>query len=196
MDVLSPLLQLLLRAAIIVLPLSTGWLALRRLLLSRSSNAWFYAATCLFAAITVAGLMPWALGLGRVSWIFFLFAAFSPALWVGVIILCDIQHGGRPYDAGAAPAEEPKFTSTQRPAPLILENPDWPGAPMPVFRHLSEQGNPKPIPRPRRRMQEETSKYILSVAKDMRGNNSSDERRPKLLPPPRSDFDLPFLKRS
>ncbi len=195
MDVLSPLLQLLLRAVIIVLPLSTGWLALRRLLLSRSTNAWVYAVTCLFAAITVAGLMPWALGLDRVSWVFFLFAAFSPAIWVGVILLCDIHHGGAPYDAGTTPEDAPVFTTNQRPAPLILENPDWPGAPMPVFRHAGEKGGTRPASMPRRARQQEPAKSLMSVAREMRGNVNSEGRRPKLLPPPRNDFDLPFLKR-
>ena len=63
MDVLSPLFHMVLRSLVVLFPLTVGWLAFRRLALSKSANAWIYAVICLFAAVTAAGVLPWTLGL-------------------------------------------------------------------------------------------------------------------------------------
>ena len=195
MDVVGLLFQFLFRAFVIVLPLTTGWLAFRRLVLSRSSNAWIYAMTCLFAAITAAGLLPWALGLGSAAWIFFVFSAFCPAIWIGVVMMCDMSRS-RPssYEPDAEDSVV-TFTSTQKSAPLVLENPDWPGAPIPVFRHNGPANLPEAPGSDGAPKTSEPTKHLLAIAREMRKNTSSDARRPKLLPPP-DQVQLPFLNRS
>jgi len=199
MDILSPLFLLIFRALVVVLPLTTGWLAFRRVLFSRSPNAWLYAMTCLFSAVTVAGLLPWALGLANVSWIFFLFSAFCPAVWVIVVMLCDMSRSrASSYEPDLVVGAVAKLTSKQKPSPLVLENPDWPGAPMPVFRHNKPANLPKQIAANAEiksaEKAAETTKTVLSIAREMRRNKDSDARRPKLLPPP-DVAQLPFLNR-
>ena len=199
MDVLSPLFQLLFRALVVVLPLTIGWLAFRRLMLSRSANAWIYATTCLLTAVTAAGLLPWTLGLAEGNWLFFLLSALSPPIWIGVIMICDPVTHPSIYDAKSQaepdlPDEESaQIMEFQRAKPLILEKPDWPEAPVPVFRHLKPAAN---APQSPQLADESPAKSLISVARDMRGNASSDARRPRLLPPPdRMPKDLPFLHR-
>ncbi len=192
MDVLSPLLQLLFRALVVVLPLTIGWLAFRRVMLSRSANAWIYATTCLLTAVTTAGLLPWTLGLAEGNWLFFLLSAMSPPIWIGVIMICDPVTHPSAYDTQMEPEDEVAEVHQLR--PLILEKPDWPEAPVPVFRHLRPAANTPNIPSV---VQDSPSKSLLSVARDMRGNSTSDARRPRLLPPPeRLPQELPFLHRS
>ena len=192
MDVLSPLFQLLFRALVVVLPLTIGWLAFRRLMMSRSANAWIYATTCLLTAVTTAGLLPWTLGLAEGNGLFFLLSAMSPPIWMGVIMICDPVTQPSAYDSHADPDTEVAEIHQLR--PLILEKPDWPEAPVPVFRHLRPAANTPTSPLP---TQESPAKSLLSVARDMRGNSTSDARRPRLLPPPeRPVNDLPFLHRS
>lgn len=192
MDVLSPLFQLLFRALVVVLPLTIGWLAFRRLMLSRSANAWIYATTCLLTAVTTAGLLPWTLGLAGGNWLFFLLSAMSPPIWMGVIMICDPISQPSVYDTKADPREE--TAKVHRLRPLVLEKPDWPEAPVPVFRHMKPAANTPNSPSPGK---ESAAKTLLSVARDMRGNSTSDSRRPRLLPPPERVLrDLPFLHRS
>ena len=186
MDVLGPLFALLFRSFVVLLPLTIGWLAFRRLALSRSSNAWIYAITCLFAAITTAGLMPWALGMMQASWVFFVLAAFCPAIWIGVVTVCDMS---RRTFYGPDPSEDVvlTFTSRQKPTPLVLENPELPGAAIPVFRHRSpESGKVTYVaePLPAKVDAEPAKRSLLAIAREMRGKESSDDRRPKLLPSP------------
>lgn len=201
MDVLSPLFQLLFRSLVVLLPLTIGWLAFRRLALSKSGNAWIYAVTCLFAAVTTAGLLPWALGLAKASWVFFIFSAFCPAIWIGVLTICDMS---RRTIYGPDPILETilTFSSRQKGTPLVLENPDWPGTPVPVFRHKAPDSDqvrfvPKDVAT---KTEAETAadakkRTLLSIAREMRGNDSSDARRPKLLPAPDIP-SLPFIKGS
>lgn len=186
MDVLSPLFLLLFRSLVVMLPLTVGWLAFRRLARSESRNAWLYAVTCLLSAATTAGLVPWALGISRVNGLFLVLAVFSPAIWVAVVTLCDVARRSRPYDPDIIVDAVLKFRSQQKPTPLVLENPDWPGTPMPVFRHSAPANTDAPLPAVR---------SVLSVAREMRGNRTSDARRPRLLPPP-DVSDLPFLRKS
>lgn len=195
MDVFSPIFQLLFRSLVILLPLTIGWLAFRRLALSKSGNAWIYAVTCLFAAITVAGLLPWALGLSKASWVFFILSAFCPAIWIGVVTVCDMS---RRTIYGPDPVVDAvlTFTSMQKPTPLVLEDPNWPGTPVPVFRHKSPENGvvsfdpqpnlPGPVMAPARRS-------LMSIAREMRGNQNSEARRPKLLPAP-DIRSLPFIE--
>lgn len=184
MDVLSQLLLLLFRSLVVILPLTVGWLAFRRLALSASPNAWLYAVTCLFATATTAGLLPWALGVSRVNGLFFVFSVFAPAIWVGVVMLCDIKRQNRPYERDLLVETVLKLRPDAKPTPLVLENPDIPGTPVPIFRH----NVPAPAAAP-----QETDRDVLSVAREMRGNSSSDARRPRLLPPP-DIGELPFLR--
>jgi len=194
MDVLSQLFSLLFRSLVVLLPLTTAWLALRRLVLSRSSNAWIYATTSLFAAATVAGILPWSLGIAQTSWIFFIFAAFCPAIWIGVIMLCDGPRISN-YESDDLLAEMPDaattFKSRQPIAPLVLENPDWPDEPVAVFRHRASAAPAPTVGQP----QDPPRRSLVAIAREMRGNVNSEARRPKLLPPPELD-ELPFLVRS
>ncbi len=200
MDVLSPLLELLFRALVVVLPLTVTFLSFRRLLLSQSSNAWIYAATCLFTSVTTIGLLPWTLGFAEASSLFFLFSAISPLVWMSVIMLCDpislTSNYDREDDAlDVDTPEEPVIPLRKR--PLVLEKPDWPEAPVAVFRHAaSDTADPTPSAA---KMADDTSagRALLSIARGMRGNETSDARRPKMLPAPKGrDLHLPFLTRS
>ena len=194
MDILSPLLLLLFRALFVVLPLTVAWLAFRRLWRSRSSNAWIYAATCLLTAVLTTAMLPWTLGLGTANWLVLLLALFSPALWLGVILICDPFELASKYDAGDVndsidtPIARAK-TALALGKPLILEKPNWPDAPTPMFRHGGADVKKSSLP-----IVEEPRKSLLSIAKGMRGNRNSDKRRPKLLPSPkRYGDDLSFL---
>ena len=197
MDVLGPLLQLLFRALFVVLPLTISWLAFRRVMRSRSANAWIYATTCLFTSVIAAGLLPWTLGVGSASWLFFMFSALSPVIWMGVVMICDPVNQASYYDNEDVDvvAEAPVFASREgarNDRPLILEKPDWPEAPTPVFRHKKPAASAATP-----REEEAPRKSLLSVAKSMRGNDSSERRRPRLLPSPdRYGNDLPFLHRN
>ena len=194
MDILSPLIQLIFRALVVVLPLTIGWLAFRRLMLSRSSNAWIYALTCMFAAVTAAALMPWTLGIGTANWIFFLFSAAAPVVWFGVIVICDpLRQSNYDREGVIEIAEERVASRAER--PLVLEHPNWPEAPVPVFRHAANPANLPVAPKPVKEV-EKGPKSLLSVARGMRGNATSEARRPRMLPAPElGEGDLPFLKR-
>ena len=197
MDVLGPLFQLLFRVLFVVLPLTMGWLAFRRLMLSRSANAWNYATTCLFMAVLAAGLLPWMLGLGSANWLFFMFSATSPVIWMGVVMICDPVNQPSAYDpevsdeAEAVPVFAPRLNTAQPERPLVLEKPDWPDAPTPVFRHKMAAPDMATAG-----ADQAASRSLLAVAKGMRGNINSENRRPRLLPAPdHYGTDLPFLHR-
>lgn len=207
MDVLGLLLQLIFRAIVVVLPLTVAWLAFRRLMLSQTANAWVYATVCLFAAVTSAGLIPWTLGLGSGNWLIFLFSAISPAVWMTVIMIYDPDRHRTHYEFSSDTDPDVTFISAPKKAaansdlgarpqstrPLILEEPDWPEAPVPIFRHVAKTANTGVAARHKI---EDTAETLLSIARDMRGNSNSDSRRPRLLPKPESFNDgLPFLNR-
>lgn len=204
MDALTLVFQLLLRSAILLLPVAVAMLAFRRLAMSESANAWLYAGMAMIACITAAGLAPWAVGSATGHWIFFLLAPLCPALWLGVVIICDLERSHLYDSAPSAPRHDTRRTT------LILENPEWPQAPVPVFRHRggeprkhseqtpvfvassrSSHGNIQPEPAP----------TVLDIARSMRGNVSSQHRRePRQLPAPGAPGtaqiaeNLPFLK--
>lgn len=198
MDILGPLFQLLFRALFVVFPLAIGWLSFRRLMRSRSANAWIYAITCLFTSVIAAGLLPWTLGLGSANWLFFMFSAISPVIWMGVVMICDPADQSSHYDTDEVddvvdgPIHATHSERVARSRPLILEEPAWPDTPTLMFRHSRMTDVSDAVP-------EEPSpvKSMLSVAKGMRGNETSERRRPRLLPAPdRYGVDLPFLHRS
>ena len=195
MDVLGIVLMLLFRSFIVLLPLTIVWLSFRRLAKSQGGNTWIYALTCLFALVTTMGLLPWALGLAQTAWLFFVLAAFCPAIWIGVITVCDLSRREM-YGVYSERAEdEPMFKSRQtsrKPTPLVLENPKVPDAPIPVFRHRGEEPgevaySPDPLPPV---VQEPKQSPVLgprntmSIVREMRGRDSSDARRPRMLPSP------------
>lgn len=192
MDVLSPLFLLLFRALFVVLPLTVAWLAFRRLMRSRSSNAWIYAGTCLLTSILTAAMLPWSLGLGSANSLVLVLSFFSPAIWLGVIMICDPPNVTTKYDPQEVDdtVDVPEFRTRSAPQkPLILEKPNWPDAPTPMFRHTGAEAKLAPVP-----ILEEPRKSLLSIARGMRGNSNSDQRRPKLLPAPvRYGDDLSFL---
>lgn len=197
MDVVGLLLSLIFKSILVMLPMTVAWLAFRRLFLSNSANAWLYAVCGLFGTITAAGLLPWALSITGTSWLFFVLAAFSPALWLGVVLICDAKRVAR-YAVDDTPPPAPTFQSWRKrardaAAPLVLENPDWPGTPMPIFRHSRPANDHIPDPTGRA---EATKRSLMSIAREMRGNETSEARRPKLLPPPmeKEVRQLPFLK--
>lgn len=204
MDTLALITQLLVRSALLLLPVGVAMLAFRRLALSESANAWLYAGMAMIACVTAAGLAPWAVGGAPGYWIFFLLAPLCPALWLGVVILCDLDRN-HDYDrAEPTPRHAPKAR------PLVLENPEWPGAPVPVFRHSGLNGQKKreqaPLFVPRSRtsgsnIQPHGGQTVLDIARAMRGNVSSQHRRkPLALPAPNGERrvenaeNLPFLK--
>jgi hypothetical protein len=198
MDVLGLFTQLLFRSVILILPLSVAWLAFRRLALSRSPNAWIYAGSGLIGAFTAAGLAPWALGGAHVSWIFYVLAAFSPALWLGVVMICRSSQMSE-YEPSEETSDPQVAVFRPRPAPpptLILENPEWPDMPTHLFRHQSPANSDArlgggSLTKPA----SDDARSLLAVARNMRGNETSDRRRPKLLPPPEPEIDdLPFLR--
>ena len=193
------MIALVIKTYIMVLPTTVAFLAFRRLALSGSANAWLYAATGVFALLTTLGLLPWGLGLGSSHPVFFVFAAMAPAIWYGVVVLCNSTRT-MAYDSDL----ERTFVhiasivrEAARPRPLLLEEPSWPDAREPVFRH-SGQAAPAEhaAPGPVARKVSEPTRSVIDIARSMRGNASSEGRRIKLLPPPRvaNADSLPFLR--
>lgn len=188
MDVLSPLFEVILRSLLVLMPLTVGWLAFRRLALSKSGNAWVYAITCLLAAVTAAGTLPWALGLTEANWVFLAIAIFCPAIWFGVVMLCDTARR-REYGPDPVVATFLGLSRPHKAPPLILESPVEDHS-RPVFRH-SKPASPMPMatskPSP-------TTRSLMTIAREIRENRTSDRRRPKLLPPP-GGTELPFIQK-
>lgn len=212
MDSVALLIQLLAKTLFLAMPFGVTWLAFRRLALSESANSWLYAGCGLFAAFTTAGLAPWAFGLTDVSWIFFLFAALCPPIWLVVVLICGFGRSEN-YDASEDDITDHVVAfspNKRRPPPLILEHPEWPDAPKPIFRHTPDApianenaaigdapdaavfGNTLraivPVP------DTAVPRSLLSIARDMRRNEDSRKhRKPLLLPPPLEAGDLPHL---
>lgn len=192
MDVLIPLFHLVLRSLVVLFPLTVGCLAFRRLALSKSDNAWIYAATCLFAAISSAGVLPWALGMTSINWIMNLLALCCPGIWIGVLLICDVSRSHR-Y------SQDPivwtaRFFFAKPEQELVAETGEAhtaPAVPPPVFQH-----KPKTFPKVSTKSYEasNSASTIVALAREIRGNRTSDRRRPKLLPAPKSR-ELPFLRR-
>lgn len=208
---LGLLLYLVFRTLLLALTLTIFFLAVRRLLMSKSANAWLYAATALFALLTFLGLLPWVLGIGRSHPVFFVLAAAAPAIWYGVVTMCNATRHAR-YDselertvqrfAGLASLIAAK-------SPLILDKTLRADVPQPVFRHAPQRpAEPPATKRPllltnalpaqgtaaRQRVSDAT-RTLLGIARGMRRNSSSEGRRPKLLPPPRKeDRNIPLLR--
>ena len=181
MTPLELLFDLIVRAAVLSMPIAVGVLAFRRLLLSRTANAWVYALAVGYAAFSTMGLMPWAVGLEPVSASFIVLAMVCPPLWIAIVLVCGMGRQA-PYKI-----EDDAFHD-HSPAPLdplLLTNPVVP-EPVPVFRHHRRKIVAKSF----------SAAEVVNVAKSMRGRASSDERRVrKLLPPPRPELtDLPFLR--
>lgn len=208
METLTLLLQLVFRSFVVLLPIVVGGLAFRRLALSKSSNAWVYAVTCLFAAVTTAGLLPWVLGTGISNWIFFVLAAFCPGVWYTITIICDVSRGGS-YSSDSDVVQTVLFKASRKaaPAPLLLNDPIK-DVPIPVFSHhapakmpvapvsplvLHAESRRPPVETPENSLPEKRKKSVLDVAREMRRNASSEDRRTKLLPAP-SLNELPFIK--
>jgi len=186
MDVLSPLIELLIRSVVVLMPLTVGWLAFRRLALSKSGNAWIYAVTCLLSAVTAAGTLPWALGLTAASWIFVALSLFCPMLWVGGVLVCETS---RRHEYGPDPLVDTlrAVKAPRKPEPLVLESPIEEARP--IFRHSKPQPNipmatSKPAP---------TTRTLMTIAREIRDGRTSERRRPKLLPPPEKR-EMPFIR--
>jgi hypothetical protein len=178
-----------------LLPLTIVWLSFGRLVKSKGGNTWIYALTCLFSLATTMGLLPWALGLAQAGWLFFVFAAFCPAIWIGVITVCDLSRREMYGVDSDHTEDEPIFKSRQKPrkkTPLVLENPKVPDAPIPVFRHRAEEtGNVTysrdPLTPATLEPKQDTvdePRSALSIVREMRGRDTSDARRPRMLPAP------------
>lgn len=181
MELIGLLSSIFIKSMVLLVPLTVTWLAFRRLVKSRTTNAWLYAAAGLLTALTSAGLAPWAVGLSQANWLFFVLAAFSPAIWLGVVTVCGYYSQNSYGDAVQEVAHPP----------LILEQPDWPDAPTAVFRHHASE----PIAT-ETMVADDTPRGVLAVARDMRGNKSSDKRRhPLMLPAPSTSIEsLPFVR--
>lgn len=190
MDVFGPLLHLALKSLVVLFPLTVGGVAFRRLAMSTSSNAWIYAVMFLYAAAASAGALPWALGITQLNWLSVLLALSCPIFWIGVLMICDLSRG---HSYGADPVIEVANRLIKRarpkPKPLVLENPDLSQPPVPVFRHRKEQRE-KPHFAP---SASKHTRHVLALARDLRTNRTSEGRRPKLLPPPQTSDDLPFV---
>ncbi|MEO1538065.1 MAG: hypothetical protein AAFR73_10065 [Pseudomonadota bacterium] len=190
MDVLSPLLHVAVKSLVMLFPLTVGWLAFRRLALSKSANAWVYAGACLFSAIAAASILPWGLGLTPLNWGLLLLALLSPVVWIATIFVCDMSRG-RPYSDDPLLRTARSLTGRTRPglATLILQEGQRTLDAEPVFKHRERQAPPKPVVSQR----STATTTLLNLARDIRNNATSERRRPKLLAPPeRSDF--PFLR--
>ena len=212
---LGLLVLLVIKTILVIVPLTVTWLAVRRLLRSKSGNAWLYAVTAIFSGITFIGLAPWAIGWGTSHWVFFVFACMSPAVWVAVALLCnatrsveyvdDVEWGLRNL-TDLLIVFKSRMTVSERHDPLILSNPLWPDEPVPVFRHTRtieveetyRPPEPKNVESEQGDGRSDAARRILKVARSMRRNPSSEPRRIKLLPPPsiNESTDLPFLKSS
>ncbi|MDJ0638470.1 MAG: hypothetical protein QNJ20_06525 [Paracoccaceae bacterium] len=191
MDVLGPLILLVLRSLVVLFPMTVCWLAFRRLALSKSGNAWLYAAMCLFSAVTTAGVLPWALGLTPLSWLLLGLALICPVFWIITVVVCDVSRQSRYGPDVIAHVSKRITRNSPKPIePLVLENPEPPSTPVPVFRH-TEKVKERPKDRP---AVSTATRTILNLARDIRSNPTSESRRPKLLAPPKSD-GLPFVRR-
>lgn len=186
MDVFGPLIHLVLRSVVVLFPMTVGWLAFRRLALSTSGNAWVYSAMFLFAAVTSAAVMPWTLGLSAINWVMLILALISPMFWIGVIFLCDTGRTGR-YGTDALESGA-KFVWHHVSSSAGQQ--DHAKTPLPMFRHTSEPEAASP----------ETpagystaTRTLLALARDIRSNPTSEQRRPRRLPPPEKR-ELPFLR--
>lgn len=201
MDALALLINLVAKTFFLGLPLGVAWLAMRRLLLSRTLNAWIYAGIGLFAASTAAGLAPWALGFEPIAWIFLIFAFLCPPLWLATVVLCGM---GRVTGYDAEAIEEAvgsvRETPKEKLAPLMLEEPILPqpaqpqSAQKPVFKtHRSVLRNARDLASARLKSDPD-DRSVLEVARSMRGNPNTSKRRMRpLLPPPHAMSDLPNL---
>lgn len=194
------------KTAILIASLSVTYLSLRRFLISKSSNAWLYSAVFLLSFVTTLGLSPWLLGFGETHPIFLLFVTMLPAIWYGVVMLCNSTRAIS-YDSELAPVFHRIVTlanmRNHSEAPLVLEEPQWPDAPWPVFRHVPAE---TPVimqsiaskPKPNGSRVSDATLALLSVARSMRSHASSERRRTKLLPPPSRTAreSMPFLRTS
>lgn len=201
MDAFALLINLVAKTFFLGLPLGVAWLALRRLMMSKTLNAWIYAGVGLFAASTAAGLAPWALGFQPLAWIFLIFAFLCPPLWLATVVLCGM---GRMSGYDAEAIEEPAAFEREAPkeklAPLVLEEPILPEperterAPKPVFKtHRSALRTARDLASARLKSEPDDC-HVLEVARSMRGNPNTSKRRMRpLLPPPHAMSDLPNL---
>lgn len=169
------------RVFVLVPPLAVAYLAIRRLMLSRSKNAWLYAITAVIALVVIAGLAPWVFAADTTEPRLIAAALALPPLWLAIVLYAG-PGKGRPYDPDQV-AREPEHRQ-----PLLLSDPITSSVTPPVFRHrkarhiLPEYAPP------------DMSGSVLAAARGMRGHATSDRRRPKALPPPPPSLDVPFLK--
>ncbi len=192
MDVLGPLIHVVLRSLVVLFPLTVGWLAFRRLAHSKTSNAWIYAAICLFSAVAAAGVLPWTLGLTELNWFPVILALISPMIWICAIMACDLSRTPRyGRDPLVETARSMFAFPVPKPSPLVLRKPVTPETPTIEFKHQA----PKPVRREKTREIGHATKTLLNLARDIRGNPTSDRHRPKLLPSPDSQ-EMPFLRKS
>ena len=175
------LMDLIVRALLLAMPIGVGVLAFRRLIMSQTANVWLYALTVGYAAFATVGLVPWAFGLEPVSAVFVLLAVICPLVWMAIVVVCGLGRQA-PYDLDFEDLEESAPTPT---APLLLTNPVIP-EPVPVFRHYRQRAEIAKV----------TAHDVLGVARAMRGRKTSEPRRVrKLLAPPAPEArDLPFLR--
>lgn len=175
------LMDLIVRAIFLSMPVAVGVLAFRRMLMSQTVNVWLYALTVGYTAFVAMGLMPWAMGLHPVSAVFVILAVICPAIWLGIVVACGLGRQA-PYDVIEEAVDVPEPAPA---APLLLTNPVLP-EPVPIFRHHRRKVEIAKI----------TATDVVDVARAMRGRASSEARRVrKLLPPPSPEArDLPFLR--
>ncbi|MEL7151084.1 MAG: hypothetical protein AAGK71_10135 [Pseudomonadota bacterium] len=190
MDVLGPVLHIVVRSLVILFPLTVGMLAFRRLALSKSDNAWTYAGICLLCAVATAGVLPWGLGITALNIPLLLLALACPVLWIATLFVFDMSRVTR-YGADplAATARSLAGRAAPKLAPLLLGEADQVTSKAPVFRHRPKpQTTPDPVP-----VRSVATTTLLSLARDIRNNATSERRRPKLLPPP-EDGKLAFVR--
>lgn len=201
MDAIALIINLVAKTFFLGLPLGVAWLALRRLVLSKTLNVWIYAGVGLFAAVTAAGLAPWALGFQPVVWIFLIFAFLCPPLWLATVVLCGMGRvSGYDADAIAESAAFTHETPKNKLAPLVLKEPILPqteqpqSTAKPVFKtHRSALRNARDLASARLKSRPD-DRNVLEVARAMRGNPNTSKRRMRpLLPPPHAMSDLPNL---
>lgn len=187
----TALILLLLKTLVLAMPAGVAWLAVRRLLLSRTVNAWLYAATAVLVIVSCVALTPWVFGQAAAHPFAVGLALMSPAIWLALVIFCG-PGTGNVYDLTypdphATPANE---VAAAAPVPLRLAPDARLIEPVVTFRH-------RPISPPTILgiAAASGSGSVLDAARAMRANRTSDGRRPKALPPPSAAAsDLPFLR--
>lgn len=192
------------KVCLLIMPASLVVLGVRRLLLSRSANAWLYGAAIVFGAVTTLGLLPWMVEMATPPTLFITLSALCPPLWYAILLISGLGRKN-PYAVSEMGAVG------HMTEPLVLTDPV--GLPLPVFRRAQQGGAPGFVRLEGRRNEDpdpssgtgdvrdvEAPRGLREVVFEMRGRLGVPSRPapgPRLIAPPVFEAeDLPFLDRS